>query len=280
MPIECQEPTRVVHRDEEYDSREFAMLRNMQERHFWYRGRHRFLLHAVRRTIAAGPPPASPVRIVDLGGGCGGWVDYLGRFGGFPIDELALADSSEAALNLAAQSLPAGVARHCVDLLDLPWSEHWSMAFLLDVIEHIPDDREVLRQVHRALRPGGVLFVTVPALRWFWTWNDDFARHQRRYHRRELASLATACGFEVLDARYFMFFLSPLLMLSRVASGRRAWMLSDDQRRALAARMHEVPCRPVNGLLSTVFGLETPLGHHLPFPWGTSLLAVFRKPGG
>ncbi|MBN8900772.1 MAG: hypothetical protein J0H57_07010, partial [Rhodospirillales bacterium] len=67
----------VVHRDEEYDSREFAMLRRMQGGHFWYRGRHRFLLHAVRRHA---PRPA---RAVDLGGGCGGWVDYLAKSAGF-----------------------------------------------------------------------------------------------------------------------------------------------------------------------------------------------------
>jgi SAM-dependent methyltransferase len=268
----------VVHRDDEYDSREFAMLRNMQSRHFWYRGRHRFLLHAVRRSFASRPNP--PARVVDLGGGCGGWVDYLGRRADFPIAELALGDSSEAALDLAAESLPPGVSRHCVDLLDLPWSERWDMAFLLDVIEHIPDDREALRQVRRALAPGGVLFVTVPALRQFWTWNDDFARHQRRYHRAELTKLASECGFEALDARYFMFFLSPLLMLSRVASGRRARTLTDEQRRELAVRMHEVPSPPINGLLATVFGLESPLGHAIPFPWGTSLLAVLRKPLG
>lgn len=262
----------VVHRDEEYDSREFAMLRRMQGGHFWYRGRHRFLLHAVRRHAPR------PVRAVDLGGGCGGWVDYLARYAGFPIDELALADSSQAALDLAADALPAGVSRHRVDLLDLPWSGRWNTAFLLDVIEHIPDHAEALRQVHRALAPGGVLFVTVPALQRFWSWNDEFARHQRRYHRDELARLAEGCGFEVIDARYFMFFLSPLLLLSRAASSRRVHDATEEERRALAEKMHAIPTAPVNSLLAGVFGLETPLGHRVRFPWGTSLLAVLRRP--
>jgi len=262
----------VVHRDDEYDSREFAMLRRMQDRHFWYRGRHRFLLHAARRFCPL------PARVVDLGGGCGGWVDYLSRRAGFPIEELALADSSRTALDLAADALPPGVSRHRVDLLDLPWTGRWSSAFLLDVIEHIPDDREALAQAHRALEPGGTLFITVPALRQFWTWNDEFARHQRRYHRRELMDLGVSCGYEVVHARYFMFLLSPLLLLSRALAGGRVRQADEDERRALALKMHAVPSAPINGLLTAAFAAETPLGHHLPFPWGTSLLVVLRKP--
>lgn len=270
----ASESPEVVHRDEEYDSREFAMLRRMQDRHFWYRGRHRFLLDAVRRHVE------TPARVVDLGGGCGGWIDYLARRADFPIEELALADSSQAALDLAADALPQGVARLRVDLLDLPWKSRWTSAFLLDVIEHIPDHAEALRQVYDALTPGGTLFITVPALQRFWTWNDDFARHQRRYHRRELMDLGVECGYEVIDARYFMFLLSPLLLLSRAATRRNVQDASEEERRALAMKMHAVPPAPINGLLTAAFGLETPLGRLVRFPWGTSLLAVLRKPRG
>ena len=45
-------------------------------------------------------------------------------------------------------------------------------------------------------------------------------------------------------------------------------------------KMHAVPPAPINGLLTAAFGLETPLGRLVRFPWGTSLLAVLRKPRG
>jgi hypothetical protein len=45
-------------------------------------------------------------------------------------------------------------------------------------------------------------------------------------------------------------------------------------------KTHRVPAAPVNALLSLAFCCETPLGHLLPFPWGTSILAVLRKPVG
>jgi SAM-dependent methyltransferase len=246
----------------------------MQDRHFWYRGRHRFLLHSVHRQLAACPPR----RMIDLGGGCGGWVSYMAARGRVPLTELALADSSADALRMAAEILPPGASTYQVDLLALPWSERWDVAFLLDVLEHIPEQEEALRQVHRSLAPGGLLFVTVPALRLFWSWNDEAVHHVRRYARSEFPRLAAATGFELVDARYFMFFLSPLLLASRVALRPRLGELSAQQVQDLVARMHRTPSPPVNALLGALFALETPLGHYLPFPLGSSLLAVLKRP--
>ena len=57
----------------------------------------------------------------------------------FPVAEIVLADSSEVALRLAADFVPTQVQRQQVDLADLPWSDRWDIAFLLDVLEHLPD---------------------------------------------------------------------------------------------------------------------------------------------
>src|SRR5438874_2538868 len=67
-------PSPVHHRDDEYDPAGFDVLLRMQERHFWYRGRHRFLLAAVQEQVRGHGAPARPLRAVDLGGGCGGWI--------------------------------------------------------------------------------------------------------------------------------------------------------------------------------------------------------------
>ena len=198
-------PVAVIHRESEYDSRGFAILARMQRDHFWYRGRHRLLLDIVHRHV--GPIPS---RLVDLGGGCGGWVDYLERHKRFPVAELALADSSEEALRFAESILSPTISRYRIDLLNLQWNDRWEVAFLLDVLEHIPDHEKALRQVFEALTPGGLLIVTVPAFQAFWTWNDDLVHYQRRYTKSSLSALARGCGFQVLEARYFMFFLTPL----------------------------------------------------------------------
>jgi SAM-dependent methyltransferase len=197
---------------------------------------------------------------------------------GVSAAELALGDSSIRALDYAAQVLPPEVSRYQIDLLQLEWNNRWDIAFLLDVLEHIPTDEQALRQIHAALAPGGLLFITTPALQCFWSWNDEAVHHVRRYSKADYRRLASTCGYELVDVRYFMFFLSPLLLASRWLGRSRVDQMSDAERSELLARMHRVPRPLVNRVLGTIFAAETPLGHLLPFPWGTSVLAILRKP--
>lgn len=263
----------VQHRDEEYDQTGFDTLWKMQQKHFWYRGRHRFLLSALDRHRPAGRPPWSAV---DLGGGVGGWVRYLADRRPTRFSPLALADSSEIALRRAGDVLPTGVARYQIDLMNLGWERQWDCAFLLDVIEHLPQDSRAMRQAARALKPGGLLFVTTPALKQFWSYNDELVHHLRRYSRSDFAALAQDSGLELLVARYFMFLLSPFYWLARQRSGVRD--MSAEQQWKLLQDSHKVPVAPLNLALTAAFLAETPLGHWLRFPWGSSILGVFRKP--
>jgi SAM-dependent methyltransferase len=266
----------VTHRDSEYDSRGFDLLVDLQSRHFWYAGRHRFLRHAVSRATGALAMDRAAASAVDLGGGTGGWVSYAHQHPELGFAEWALADSSLRALEIAGRLLPSDVRRYQIDLLNLHWHERWDVAFLLDVLEHIPEQIDALRQVREALVGGGLLFVTVPALAFFWSYNDVLGGHQRRYSLTDFVALAAQCGLQLLDARYFMFLLSPLYFLARLREPDLGSM-SPEGIRGLIARTHRVPPAPLNRLLRWVGAVESPLGHWCPFPWGTSLLGVFRK---
>lgn len=271
-------PIPVTHREAEFSSEGFQQLRSMQANHFWYKGRHRFLLCAVHRHVPKVRAGFRPCRVLDLGGGCGGWLAHLLRHKKFAVSEAALADSSALALRMARDYLPEGVKRYQADVLNLGWEDRWDVAFLLDVLEHIPQDEEALRGLHRALAEGGLLFVTTPALNCFWTWNDEFSEHQRRYSRDDFRRLASRCGYRLVEARYFMFWLSPLLLLSRLAVRSKAGQMTAEQLSRLVDEMHRVPGPVVNSILTAIFACETPWGHHVPFPWGTSILAVLQKP--
>lgn len=264
--------TPIQHRDEEYDQSSFDTLLAMQERHFWYRGRHRFLLNAFDRFSAYKTASCTGV---DLGGGVGGWIRYLVDNRAERFSRLVLADSSETALLMAGTTLPAKVGRYQIDLMNLGWEGKWDCAFLLDVIEHLPDDMQAMRQASQALKPGGFLFVTAPALRQFWSYNDELTHHLRRYSRRDFMRLAQTTGLELCDARYFMFLLSPLYWLSR--NGKNIQHMGEAERLALMNKTHKVPWAPINSALTAIFATETPLGHWVHFPWGTSILGVFRK---
>ena len=262
----------TIHRSYEYDESGFQTLLSMQRDHFWYRGRHRFLLKAVNRYL---PKSGQPLSGIDLGGGTGGWLNYLAQHRPQGFNPLALADSSLVALELAASVLPDNVQRYQIDLMQLQMREQWDAAFLLDVIEHLPDDLQALRQAREALKPGGYLFVTTPAFPQFWSYNDDMGNHLRRYRRGDFSRLAQKSGLKLCDSRYFMFLLSPLYLLSRMKP--RLKSLTAAQKRELLIKQHEVPPALVNSVLSAIFATETPLGHWVRFPWGTSILGVYKR---
>ena len=100
--------------------------------------------------------------------------------------------------------------------------------------------------------------------------------HVRRYARRDFERLAHAADLELIVARYFMFFLSPLMWLARRRAPDAATMTAADVRRYLD-ESDRIPPEPLNDTLAAIFAAETPLGAWLPFPWGTSVLAVLRK---
>ena len=228
------------------------------------------------RSVASGGSEIRFRRSI-LAAGCGGWIKYLLGQPGTQFAELALGDSSSQALELAGPVVGPTVKRYQIDLLNLHWEERWDVAFLLDVLEHIPDDLEALRQAYRALRPGGLLFVACPALRVFWSYNDVLAQHCRRYSRADYRHLAEKTGFELRRSRYFQFLLSPLYWLSR-ARGPDPASLTPEEVREISESTHRIPRRPINALLRLLFSAETPIGWRLPFPWGTSILGVFRRP--
>lgn len=269
-------PRPVIHREEDYHSNFFPILAEMEQRHFWYRGRYRFLLWSVKKYLRI--VSGSPLRIIDLGGGCGGWIRRLAEAISDRQMELAVGDSSLRALELARLQAPPEVRLYHVDCMDLGWQNRWDAIFLLDVLEHLPDDLAALEQIRQALRPGGLLWITVPALQQFWSYNDELAQHRRRYNRADFARLAELAELTLLDARYFMFLLSPLVWVSRLLIRPRRGILSATKAAELLQQTHRIPHPVLNTTLTAIAAAETPLGHWIRFPWGTSLLGIFQKP--
>jgi 2-polyprenyl-3-methyl-5-hydroxy-6-metoxy-1,4-benzoquinol methylase len=267
---------RPHHRNDEYDETGFEALLQMQREHFWYRGRHKLLLNVLKKEILRHYGKADSLRAIDMGGGCGGWLEYIHTHNFGMFQEFALGDSSMRALFLAEPVVGSFATRYQIDLLDLGWREEWDIVFLLEVLEHIPDHEAVLRQLRKSVRSGGLLFVTAPALNFFWTYNDELAQHQRRYSKQDFRALGKQAHLELLRTEYFMFFLSPALLLSRLLF-RPPASASAEQLQSHLARTHRIPARPINQLLTRIFSIEAAMVNFVNFPWGTSILAVFKR---
>ena len=271
----------VKHNNVDFDEKGFETLFKMQKNHFWYVGRHKFLEAKLKKILGKyfNKSPLighKPLQAIDIGGGVGGWVDHISRSSLKNKVKVSLADSSPFALNMAKKMVTGGEFFYCVDLMKLGMEDQWDVVFLLDVIEHIGDDKKALAQVYESLRPGGFAFITMPALNFFWSANDEYTGHHRRYNKADLRFLAQELGFKLLDASYFMFFLSPVYFLARKKLDLVINIKGNAYDEIIDA--HQVPPKLLNWLLAMVFCAETPISSFCSYPWGTSILGVLQKP--
>lgn len=88
---------------------------------------------------------------------------------------------------------------------------------MVNVLEHIQNDREMLLQLCRILRSDGHLLIFVPALRGLMSKLDVLFGHFRRYHRSELFEKVTQAGGDVQSCCYFDFLgVFPWFLLNKL----------------------------------------------------------------
>src|SRR5262249_29629775 len=73
----------------------------------------------------------------------------------------------------------------------------------LNVLEHVADDRTVLRRLAESLVPGGRLILLVPAHHRLYGAIDRAIHHQRRYEGEELRARLEEAGFAVEHVEFF-----------------------------------------------------------------------------
>lgn len=85
---------------------------------------------------------------------------------------------------------------------------------LIDVLEHIADDRQVAREVRRVVRPGGYVLCMVPENPRLYSRIDAANGHVRRYSREQLLDVFAPCVPEVLFDYGFPFMRLYLRLLA------------------------------------------------------------------
>ncbi len=144
--------------------------------YWWYVARARLLEVAL-----AGDVPDGGL-LVDIGSADGPSVSWLDR----RVRRLPL--------DIDPSGLPQGGL--CASATSLPFANGVLDAVsAFDVIEHFSDEVELLAELHRVVRPGGRLLLSVPAYQWAWSSHDEAAGHHRRYTRRRLVAALAAAGF-------------------------------------------------------------------------------------
>lgn len=128
-----------------------------------------------------------------------------------------------------------------------------------NVVEHIDDDAGAIEAMARALRPGGVLTLQVPAHPWLYGELDRRYEHCRRYTREGLTRVLEGAGLEVRELEAF----NLLGVLGWLARRRRAGAGIDPR----SLRAYEALVR-----------VWRPVEDRLRPPWGLSWVAHARRP--
>ena len=250
-----------------FDPHYFPALAAVENVHFWFVSRRAVIVDALRSVFH----DLESVPLFDVGCGTGGLAAFL-EHSGLRLE--GACDAHLSALRVARDRLRSPVV--LVDDGRLPpLAPGRSLVGLFDVLEHIDDDEGVLRSIRDVLRPGGRLVITVPAHPFLYDEADRMACHRRRYRRRELGGKLQAAGLEVERLTHFMAILVPGLVAARAAG----WLLQPWLGSARDRRDAELRVIPVfNAALRAWLALERACLRVGTFPFGTSLLAIARRP--
>ncbi len=158
------------------------------------------------------------------------------------LDETALTEVAAMADAMSvAGEVPAGGHLRTVraDARHLPFADgEFDVVIAAEVLEHIHEDSAAIAELHRVLRPGGLLAVTVP--RWWpervcWALSHEYhdvpGGHVRIYRRRQLAGRLRGSGLVLSPPHHHAHALHSPYWWLRCALG-----MSRDQ--PLAARLY------------------------------------------
>ncbi|MCC5950772.1 MAG: methyltransferase domain-containing protein [Acidimicrobiia bacterium] len=261
-PIIDPAPGDVQPGDVQPDDAYFDLMAEVSQTHWWYRARRRWMAQEL------GPHLAVGARAYDIGCGTADAMATLRELGATPV---VGTDLSAHVLGRVA-SRPEVPAVMVARAERLPFADRTASTLIsMDVIEHLDDDVAALGEFRRVLRPGGAVFLTVPAYAWLWSEHDERAAHRRRYSRTTLVRVVEEAGFAVDRATYLFSFLVPLAAVVRRTPMRRFFAATDEE----TSTVHPA----IEAVFARMAALEQRAGRRFDIPFGLSILVVAHWPG-
>jgi SAM-dependent methyltransferase len=153
------------------------------------------------------PHITSPV--LEIGSGIGNISEYLLA----TQKHVTLSDISEEYCNILTEKFKHRPSLSTVIQLNVEepgfketYRKHlgkYACVMATNVVEHLKDDAQAVKNLYSLLSPGGYLIVLVPAYKGLYNRFDKELKHYRRYNRQSLADLFERAGLQVEKSHYF-----------------------------------------------------------------------------
>lgn len=156
----------------------------LEKNWWWFEGRRDLILQLIKDIPYE--------KVLEIGCGSGELSKYLKNYTGIDISP----KSSKFIIG-DAQKLPIK-------------NDKFDLILLLDLLEHT-NDKLVMEEVYRVLKPEGCVIITVPGFMFLWSQHDIDNHHIKRYRRGELP----LNKFYKIKFTYWNCLLFPMMALAK-----------------------------------------------------------------
>jgi SAM-dependent methyltransferase len=235
----------------------------VEDNHWWYTGMRR-VADALLRARLNGR--TGRLDILDAGCGTGGNAAHLRAYG-----RVTGVDVSAEAMRFARRR--EGLALALATVERLPFADAaFDLVLSNDVLCHrdVVDDTGAMDEFARVLRPGGVVYVQLPAFDRLRSHHDAAVHTDHRYTAAEVRALLARAGLRVRRVTY-----ANALLFPAAALWRGLHKLGDHE----ASERSDVRPAPelINTTLRAALSLEAPLIRRWDLPFGLSVVGVAQK---
>lgn len=242
-------------------TKEYRNIFKNEDTHFYYVGYHNIIISQLKQYL---PKKRTELKILDAGCGTGGLTKKLSTLG-----ETIGIDISDDAIRFAKKR-GLKVKRGSISKITFP-NNSFDIVVSADVLYHqwINDDKKVVQELLRVLKPGGILLIKLPAFDFLKSGHDLIVYTKKRYTKKEVLKLFNKLGVSVLKISYLGSFLLPLAICRMVYESLTR-----------ITRPHSSVggvWQPINKLLITAFYIENFLIRYLYIPFGISILVIAIK---
>ena len=141
-------------------------------------------------------------KIAEIGSGVGNFTEFLLRNDHARID--AYEPCTKMHLNNKFSKNPrVNCINSNFELVSKSCDYKYDSVIFINVLEHIQQDLDAIKNAYNITRPGGKLIIFVPALQFLYSKFDRSIGHYRRYQKSELTKLVQNASFKIMSCEYF-----------------------------------------------------------------------------
>lgn len=183
------------------EKQEYRIMYDIENDFWWYRGLHELVYGAIKKIFGE----KKDVSILDAGCGTGRMLEVLGEY-----ENKEGFDYSADAVDFCGQRGLKNVTKEDLSVW-MPPVEKYDCLISLDVLCNLDDDFAAMEKFQKALKPGGVLIMNLPAFQVLRRTHDLAVWSKRRYRLGKVKADLKKIGFEVSTISYrlpWLFFIA------------------------------------------------------------------------